>query len=68
MLLLLGVTYQIRGQLKKSMKMLRSEGGAASQENFCAIVGKKIQQPFRVWARAQARARAWAWARLSTQF
>ena len=57
MLLLLGVTYQIRGRLKKSMKMLRSEGGAPSQEIFGSL-HQKNDQPFRVRALT----------RLATQF
>ena len=59
MLLLLGVTYQIRGRLKKSMKMLRSEGGAPSQE-ILGSLHQKNDQPFRVRVRALTR--------LATQF
>ena len=60
MLLLLGVTYQIRGRHKKSMKMLRSEGGAPSQEILGSLHQKNDQQPFRVRVRALTR--------LATQF
>ena len=45
MLLLLGVTYQIRGRHKKSMKMLRSEGGAPSQEILGSLHQKMINNP-----------------------